>query len=184
MLIGALLIDLKVTLVGGKASVVHSVGGDFREAANRALRQGLMELKQRNDCQLLEPWYRFTLIVPDDQVGRALNDIQRASGDFASHVQLANGQTQITGHAPVSEFRDYATTLRGYSHGEGQLASVPDGNRPCHNADEVIATASYDPVADLANTPDSVFCAHGAGYSVHWDQVPNKMHCDYFTDQH
>lgn len=184
VLIGAPLTDLKITLVGGKASVVHSVGGDFREAANRALRQGLMELKQRNDCQLLEPWYRFTLIVPDDQVGRALNDIQRASGDFASPVQLVNGQTQITGHAPVSEFRDYATTLRGYSHGEGQLACVPDGNRPCHNADGIIAAATYDPVADLANTPDSVFCAHGAGYPVHWNQVPNKMHCDYFTDQH
>lgn len=183
VLTGAPVTDLKITLVGGKASVVHSVGGDFREAANRALRQGLMELKGRGDCQLLEPWYRFTLIVPADVVGRALNDIQRASGDFANPIQLDNGQTQITGHAPVSEFRDYAATVRGYSHGEGQLACVPDGNRPCHDADKVIAAANYDPVADLENTPDSVFCAHGAGYPVHWDQVPNKMHCDYFTDQ-
>lgn len=179
VLMGAPLTDVQITLVGGRASVVHSVGGDFREAANRALRQGLMELKQRDGCQLLEPWYRFTLIVPNDQVGRALNDIQVASGDFDSPIQLANQQTQITGHAPVSEFRDYATTLRGYSHGEGQLTCVPDGNRPCHNA-----AAAYDPVADLENTPDSVFCAHGAGYPVHWDQVPNKMHCEYFTDQH
>lgn len=184
VLMGAPLTDAQITLVGGRASVVHSVGGDFREAANRALRQGLMELKQRGGCQLLEPWYRFTLIVPDDQVGRALNDIQRSSGDFDSPVQLANHQTQITGHAPVSEFRDYATTLRGYSHGEGQLTCVPDGNHPCHNADEVIVAAAYDPVADLDNTPDSVFCAHGAGYPVHWDQVPHKMHCAYFTDQH
>lgn len=183
VLTGAPVTDLKITLVGGKASVVHSVGGDFREAANRALRQGLMELKGHGDCQLLEPWYRFTLIVPADVVGRALNDIQRASGDFANPVQLDNGQTQITGHAPVSEFRDYAATVRGYSHGEGQLSCVPDGNRPCHDADKVIAAADYDPVADLENTPDSVFCAHGAGYPVHWDQVPNKMHCDYFTDQ-
>lgn len=184
VLTGAPVTDMKITLVGGKASVVHSVGGDFREAANRALRQGLMELRQENACQLLEPWYRFTLIVPDAQVGRALNDIQRASGDFDSPVQLDNGQTKINGHAPVSEFRDYAATVRGYSHGEGQLACVPDGNRPCHNAAEVIKDAAYDPVADLGNTPDSVFCAHGAGYPVHWDQVPNKMHCDYFTDQH
>lgn len=184
VLIGAPVTDLKITLVGGKASVVHSVGGDFREAANRALRQGLMELKGRGDCQLLEPWYRFTLIVPADVVGRALNDIQRASGDFANPVQLDNGQTQITGHAPVSEFRDYAATVRSYSHGEGQLSCVPDGNRPCHDADKVIAAVDYDPVADLENTPDSVFCAHGAGYPVHWDQVPNKMHCDYFTDKH
>ncbi|KRN59280.1 elongation factor G [Limosilactobacillus secaliphilus] len=184
VLIGAPLTDAKITLVGGRASVVHSVGGDFREAANRALRQGLMELKQKAACQLLEPWYRFTLLVPNDQVGRALNDIQRASGDFDAPAPLANNQTQITGHAPVSEIRDYAATVRGYTHGEGQLACVPAGNRPCHNAEAVIADAGYDPVADLANTPDSVFCAHGAGYPVHWDQVPNKMHCDYYTDFH
>ncbi len=103
VLIGAPLTDAKITLVGGRASVVHSVGGDFREAANRALRQGLMELKQKAACQLLEPWYRFTLLVPNDQVGRALNDIQRASGDFDAPAPLANNQTQITGHAPVSE---------------------------------------------------------------------------------
>lgn len=179
VLIGAPLTDVKITLVGGKGSIVHSVGGDFRQATWRAVRQGLMELKQDGYCQLLEPWYRFRLTVPQDQVGHAISDIQRMAGTF----QLAdtNGQSQavITGTAPVAEMRDYAKDVRDYTHGQGQFECTLDSYQPCHNAEEIIADSSYDPVADLDNTPDSVFCAHGAGYPVKWDQVPQMAHFPY-----
>ena len=92
------------------------------------------------------------------------------------------GRTVLTGLAPVAQMRDYATVLRGYTHGQGQLECLVDGYRPCHNAENLIEQANYVPTADLKNTPDSVFCAHGAGYPVKWDQVPNTMHCDYYCD--
>ncbi|WP_155287631.1 GTP-binding protein [Lacticaseibacillus zhaodongensis] len=178
VLTGAPLTDVKVTLVTGRASNVHSVGGDFREATWRALRQGLMELATRNACQLLEPWYQFTLTVDQTQVGRALTDIQRMHGTFAEPV-AAGGQLQISGTAPVATMRDYAAEVAAYTHGQGQLDCVVASYQPAHDAAAVIAAKAYQPVADLDNTPDSVFCAHGAGYPVAWRDVPGMAHCEY-----
>lgn len=178
VLIGAPLTDVKITLIGGKGSIVHSVGGDFRQATWRAVRQGLMMLKQAGDCQLLEPWYQFRLTIPSDQVGRAINDIQQRAGSFKLGPDDEN-MTVITGQAPVATMRDYAKEVRAYSHGQGQIELTVDGYQPCHNANEVIAANNYDPVADLDNTPDSVFCAHGAGYPVHWDKLPAMAHFPY-----
>lgn len=178
VLTGSPIADMKITLIGGRASNVHTVGGDFREASYRAVRQGLMELKQRNACKLLEPWYSFRLEIPTDQVGRALNDIQRMNGKFDSPED--NGQyTVITGQAPVSEMQDYANEVRSYTHGEGYLECVVLGYRNCHNSEEIIAEKNYDPVSDLENTPNSVFCSHGAGHTVTWDKVPETAQFPY-----
>lgn len=180
VLIGAPLTDVKITLVGGRGSIVHSVGGDFREATWRAVRQGLMELRAQNKCQLLEPWYQFRLTVPQSEVGRAINDIQQMNGTFklGTDNEVA---TTITGTAPVATMRDYAQEVRNYTHGQGRLECVVTGYQPCHNAEEIINNRRYDPVADLENTPDSVFCAHGAGYPVRWDRLPEMAHFPYMT---
>lgn len=178
VLTGSPITDMKITLIGGKGSLVHSVGGDFREATYRAIRQGLMELKVRNELQLLEPWYDFHLEVEQDQVGRALNDIQRMHGKFDTPENNGN-RTIINGSAPVSEMRDYATEVRSYTHGQGIFECVVKGYLPCHNADEIIAAKDYDPMSDLENTPNSVFCSHGAGHTVTWDQVPQTAHYPY-----
>ncbi|MBB1128290.1 elongation factor G [Limosilactobacillus balticus] len=179
VLTGAPLTDVKITLVGGHGHIKHTVGGDFRQASWRAVRQGLMELKEQNECQLLEPWYAFHLKVPNDQVGRTINDIQQMHGTFA--LDEANNQdlTMITGTAPVVGMRDYAQSVRSYTHGQGQLELVVAGYYPCHNAEDVIRDVNYDPVADLENTPDSVFCAHGAGFPVPWNEVPTMAHYPY-----
>ena len=179
-LIGAPLTDVKITLVGGRGSIVHSVGGDFREATWRAVRQGLMELRAQDKCQLLEPWYQFRLTVSQSEVGRAINDIQQMNGTFklGTDTEVA---TTITGTAPVATMRDYAQEVRNYTHGQGQLECVVAGYQPCHNAEEIINNRQYDPVADLENTPDSVFCAHGAGYPVRWDRLPEMAHFPYMT---
>ncbi|WP_421016929.1 GTP-binding protein [Furfurilactobacillus cerevisiae] len=182
VLVGAPLTDMHITLITGKASIVHSVGGDFREATWRAVRQGLMMLLANGGDQLLEPWYQFRLTVDGDNVGRAMTDIQRMHGSF--ETPTTNGaNTILSGVAPVSEMQDYARTVQAYTHGLGQLECVVDGYRPCHNADEVIADADYHPVSDLENTPDSVFCAHGAGYPVAWNQVPDAAHVPYVMDR-
>ncbi|GEO58223.1 elongation factor G [Companilactobacillus bobalius] len=179
VLIGAPITDMKITLISGRASNVHSVGGDFREATWRAVRQGLMMLKQYDGCQLLEPWYQFRLEVEQDQVGRAMNDIQKMNGTFDT-PEVTNNQTNVlTGIAPVSQMQGYSKQVRAYTHGQGQLECIVLGYRPCHNADEIIKEAQYQPVSDLENTPDSVFCAHGAGYPVAWDQVPQTAHLPY-----
>lgn len=178
VLTGSPITNMKITLVGGRASIVHSVGGDFREATWRAVRQGLMMLKERNECQLLEPWYRFRLEVGQDQIGRAMSDIQRMSGQFVT-PDTGVDQTTLTGVAPVSEMQGYIQEVRAYTHGQGELECVIDGYRPCHNADDVIATKDYHPVSDLENTPGSVFCAHGAGYPVQWEDVPEAAHVEY-----
>lgn len=177
VLTGAPLTDTKITLINGRGSIVHSVGGDFREATSRAVRQGLMELKRSGKCELLEPWYRFRLTVSQEHVGRAINDIQQMAGTFTLNENGADPSTTvITGSAPVTAMRGYASTVRMYSHGQGQLELTVSGYQKCHNATEVIEKAQYKPTADLANTPDSVFCAHGAGYPVKWDQVPAMAH--------
>lgn len=181
VLVGAPLTDVKLTLVTGRASIVHSVGGDFREATWRAVRQGLMIAKTAQHCQLLEPWYRFRLEVGQNQLGRAMSDIQRLHGSFETpdSTPSATGLVTLTGVAPVSELQGYSQEVRAYTHGQGQLECLIDGYRPCHNAVDVITEQAYDPVADLPNTPDSVFCAHGAGYPVKWDQVPDAAHVPY-----
>lgn len=171
VLTGSPITDMKITLIGGRASNVHTVGGDFREATYRGVRQGLMELKQRNALKLLEPWYKFELELPLDQVGRALNDIQKMGGEFDPPNNL-NNSTIITGKAPVSEMMSYSEQVRNYSHGEGRLETTLIGYYPCHNSEEVIQNTNYDPVSDLKNTPNSVFCSHGAGHTVTWDKVP------------
>lgn len=179
VLIGAPITDMKITLIGGKASNVHSVGGDFKEATWRAVRQGLMELRDTGS-QLLEPWYQFRLEVPQDQVGRAMNDIQQMNGTF-ENPEMVDGSdlTIISGTAPVATMQGYSQTVNSYTHGLGNLECVVLGYQACHNAEEVIENRDYDPVSDLENTPDSVFCAHGAGYPVSWDEVPQMAHVPY-----
>ena len=178
VLIGTPITDVKITLLGGKGSIVHSVGGDFREATYRAVRQGLMELKERNQLILLEPWYDFRLEVSQEHVGRALNDIQRMSGEFNTPENKGD-RTIIEGSAPVSEMQDYAAQVRSYTYGDGIFECVVKGYLPCHNAAEIIAQYDYDPVSDLDNTPNSVFCSHGAGHTVTWDKVPETAHFPY-----
>ena len=178
VLIGTPITDVKITLLGGKGSIVHSVGGDFREATYRAVRQGLMELKERNQLILLEPWYDFRLEVSQEYVGRALNDIQRMNGEFNTPENKGD-RTIIEGSAPVSEMQDYAAQVRSYTHGDGIFECVVKGYLPCHNAAEIVAQYDYDPVSDLDNTPNSVFCSHGAGHTVTWDKVPETAHFPY-----
>lgn len=192
VLIGAPLTDVKLTLVAGRAHLKHTEGGDFRQATYRAVRQGLMELKQRGACRVLEPWYAFRIEVPDDCVGRVMSDVQRMGGEFEMDAGVAGGTgmagagaagigtAAVVGKAPVSQMRDYAMEINAFTHGTGRLACTFAGYRPCHDEDAVVAAAAgYDPVADLDNTPDSVFCAHGAGYPVPWRDVPAHMHVPY-----
>lgn len=178
VLTGSPITDMKITLLVGRAHLKHTEGGDFRQATYRAIRQGLMEAKERGDCRLLEPWYGFRLEVPQDMVGHAMADVQRMSGSF--DTPSGDGEYMVLeGEAPVAQMRDYAMDVNAYTHGRGHLSCVFAGYRPCHNADEVIEQSAYDPESDLENTPDSVFCAHGAGYSVKWYKVPEFMHLDY-----
>lgn len=185
VLIGAPITDMKITLISGRASNVHTVGGDFREATWRAVRQGLMMLKATNHCQLLEPWYRFRLTVDQNQVGRAINNIQRMHGEMdmstseTTNTTTSSAMTTLTGAAPVEQMQEYAQEVQAYTHGLGQLECFVDGYRPCYDAEAIIAATQYDPVTDLDNVPGSVFCAHGAGYPVQWDQVPAAAHIPY-----
>lgn len=182
VLTGAPLTDARITLLGGRAHLKHTEGGDFRQATYRAIRQALMTAREQGACQLLEPWYRFRLGVPADKVGRALADLQRMGADFDAPVAEGD-RAEIAGAAPASEIGSYALEVSAYSGGRGRLLLEYAGYRPCHNAEQVIAEAAYDPVADLANTPDSVFCSHGAGYNVAWDQVPAQAHVEIDFDR-
>lgn len=182
VLMGAPLTDVRITLLGGRAHLKHTEGGDFRQATYRAIRQALMTAREQGACQLLEPWYRFRLGVPADKVGRALADLQRMGADFDAPVAEGD-RAEIAGSAPASEIGSYALEVSAYSGGRGRLFLEYAGYRPCHNAEQVIADAAYDPVADLANTPDSVFCSHGAGYNVAWDQVPAQAHVEIDFDR-
>lgn len=173
VLIGSPITDMKITLLVGRAHLKHTEGGDFRQATYRAIRQGLMEAKERGDCRVLEPWYGFRLEVPQDMVGHAMADIQRMSGSF--DTPSGDGEYMVLeGEVPVAQMRDYAMDVNAYTHGRGHLSCVFAGYRPCHNADEVIEQSAYDPESDLENTPDSVFCAHGAGYPVNGTRFPNS----------
>lgn len=175
VLAGAPLTDVRITLLAGRAHPKHTEGGDFRQAAYRAVRQALMAARERGECQLLEPWYRFRLVVPVDRVGRALTDLTRMAAEFDAPEATGDVAT-ITGEVPASEVGEYALEVARYTAGRGRLSLELAGYRPCHNADEVIAATAYDPEADLPNTPDSVFCSHGAGHTVKWRDVPAHAH--------
>ena len=173
VLTGAPITDMKLTLLVGKAHLKHTEGGDFRQATYRAIRQGLMQA----ESVLLEPWYRFVLTVPTPQIGRAITDIRGMSGEFEGPDADGRNST-ITGLVPASEVGDYATQVAAYTQGLGQLQLTLHGYAPCHNTQAVVEELGYNPESDLENTPDSVFCSHGAGFTVKWNQVQEYMHLE------
>ena len=173
VLTGSPITDMKITLTAGRAHLKHTEGGDFRQATYRAVRQGLRQA----DSILLEPWYEFRLEVPAEQVGRAMADVQRMGGSF-DPPELLGDTSVLTGSVPVAEMRGYAMELAGYTRGKGKLACTLAGYRPCHDAPAVIEQVGYDPERDTENPADSVFCAHGAGYNVKWDEVPAHAHVE------
>ena len=172
VLTGAPLTDVRITLLAGRAHLKHTEGGDFRQATYRAVRQGLMKAQN----VLLEPYYRFRLEVPAALTGRAISDLRAMHGDFS--VENTPVSTILEGQAPVACLRDYSVDVAAYTGGRGSFSCIMAGYFPCHNAEQVIAAAGYAPEADLENTPDSVFCAHGAGVTVKWDKVDEYCHVD------
>lgn len=173
VLIGAPITDMKITLLTGRAHIKHTEGGDFRQATYRAVRQGLRKAKS----QLLEPYYEFRLEVPSEQVGRSMTDIQKMLGEF-DPPKTEGEMTVLTGFAPVVTMRDYQKEVISYTSGRGRLSCTLKGYYPCHNQEEVVEAVGYDPEADLENPTGSVFCAHGAGFVVNWDQVEEYMHVE------
>ena len=173
VLIGAPITDMKITLLTGRAHIKHTEGGDFRQATYRAVRQGLRKAKS----QLLEPYYEFRLEVPSEQVGRTMTDIQKMLGEF-DPPKTEGEMTVLTGSAPVVTMRDYQKEVISYTSGRGRLSCTLKGYYPCHNQEEVVEAVGYDPEADLENPTGSVFCAHGAGFVVNWDQVEDYMHVE------
>ena len=173
VLTGSALTDVKMTLVAGRAHLKHTEGGDFRQSTYRAIRQGLMQAEN----VLLEPYYEYRLEVPAEMVGRALTDIQRMSGEFNS-PETEGDMAVLEGTAPVSEMQDYQREVTSYTRGRGRLSCIFKGYGECHNAEEVIEAIGYDPERDLDNPTGSVFCSHGAGFNVPWDQVFEYMHIE------
>lgn len=171
VLTGSALTDIKVTLIAGRAHQKHTEGGDFRQATYRAVRQGLMQA----ESVLLEPYFEFHLEVPDSSVGRAMTDVERMSGTF-SLEQGTDGMSVLTGEVPVAEMRDYSRDVSAYTKGRGRLFCSLAGYRPCHNAKEIIENTGYDPERDTENPSGSVFCAHGSGFTVSWEQVKDYAH--------
>lgn len=171
VLTGSPITDMEIILKSGKAHPKHTEGGDFRQATYRAVRQGLRSAKSI----LLEPYYDFVLEIPNENVGRAMSDIQLMHGTF-NPPELDGEMSVLTGSAPVSAMCDYAGTVRQYTRGVGKLSCTLKGYEPCHNAEEVIAEFDYNPDSDTDNTCDSVFCSNGAGYNVKWDEVKSHMH--------
>ena len=180
VLMGAPLTDVKITIEGGRAHLKHTEGGDFRQATYRALRQAMRKADASGDAVLLEPWYDFTLELPRQQAGRAMADIRRMGGSFEIiERQGAGGETDsqiLQGRAPVQEMRGYAAEVASYTKGYGYLTCNFSGFSQCHNAAEAIAAAGYDPERDMDNPADSVFCSHGAGHMVPWDEADEMMH--------
>ena len=172
-LTGALLTDTKITLVAGKAHLKHTEGGDFREATYRAVRHGLM----KSGCTLLEPYYKFRLEIPTSCVGRAMSDLQARFAEFELDSSDTE-RTAICGRAPVATLFDYTREVIAYTRGEGRLFCTSDGYEPCHDQDEIVSQMGYDPEGDLDNPPHSVFCAHGAGFTVHWSEVDQYKHLE------
>ena len=175
VLAGYPLTDVRITLVSGKAHLKHTEGGDFRQAAWRAVRQGLMTAREQGAAVLLEPWYRFSLEVPADKVGRALADLQRMGARFGA-PQMRQAEAVLEGEVAASEVGDYALDVAAYTGGNGSFTCELLGYEPCHDAERVIEEAAYEPEADLPHTPDSVFCSHGAGYTVKWYEAASHMH--------
>lgn len=173
VLTGAALTDVKITLLAGRAHLKHTEGGDFRQSTYRAVRQGLMQA----ESILLEPYYDFRLEIPTENVGRALTDIQRMYGEFVP-PQPEGEMTVITGNVPVATMRDYQIEVAGYTRGRGHLTCSFRGYEPCHNAEEIIEAVGYDAENDVDNPPGSVFCSHGAGFYVPWNEVPEYMHIE------
>lgn len=173
VLTGAPITDMKITIVAGRAHLKHTEGGDFRQATYRAVRQGLKSA----ESLLLEPWYSFVLEVPSEQVGRAMSDIGQMNGSFEGpEAEDKQGMVRLTGTAPASEMRDYQREVWAYTKGCGRITLTLKGYEPCHNAEEVIEEIGYDSERDVDNPTGSVFCAHGAGFLVKWDEVPEYMH--------
>lgn len=171
VLTGSALTDIRVTLVAGRAHPKHTEGGDFRQATYRAIRQGLMQA----ESILLEPEYEFSLEIPDGVTGRAVSDLNRKNAEFVIE-QAGEGMTVITGTIPAACVNNYQKEVHAYSKGIGQFSYTFKGYVPCHNAEEVIERIAYDAKTDKENTADSVFCSHGAGFLVPWDEVPSYMH--------
>ena len=172
VLIGAPLTDVKITLIAGKAHLKHTEGGDFRQAACRAVRQGLRSAQS----VILEPWYRFELTIPKETAGHAMTDLQRMGAEFTEPDLTTDGIMIIAGEAPAAKLRGYQADVTAYTKGSGRLNCFPIGSRPCVNQEEVIEQIGYDCDSDLANSADSVFCSHGAGYAVKWYEAPGLMH--------
>ena len=173
VLTGSVITDMKLTLTAGRAHLKHTEGGDFRQATYRAVRQGLMQA----ESILLEPYYDFQLEIPSGMIGRALTDIQRMNGETGT-PQTEGEMTTIEGYAPVKGMRDYQMEVNSYTRGQGHLTCTFRGYEPCRNAEAVIEEIGYDPERDIENPTGSVFCSHGAGFNVPWNQVPEYMHLE------
>ncbi|MBQ3008713.1 MAG: NYN domain-containing protein, partial [Oscillospiraceae bacterium] len=178
VLTGSPITDMKITLVNGRAHLKHTEGGDFRQSTYRAVRQGLMQA----ESVLLEPWYDFEITVPTENTGRVMTDIQKMSGNFDAPVTDGDNSV-LTGSAPVSEINSYGSEIINFTRGKGRIVLKYKGYMPCHNADEIIVETGYNPESDLDNTPDSVFCTHGAGFVVKWNEVKSKMHLESFLKE-
>lgn len=172
VLAGVPITDMKITLTAGRAHLKHTEGGDFRQATYRAVRQGLKSA----ESVLLEPWYEFRLVVPSEQVGRSMADIQKMCGNFETPEMKEDGSAVLTGSAPVSEMKDYQKEVWSYTGGHGKLFLRLKGYEPCHNEEEVLQRIDYNCEGDLDNPTGSIFCAHGAGFFVPWDEVSDYMH--------
>ena len=182
VLTGSALTDVKITLLSGKAHLKHTEGGDFRQAVYRAVRQGL----RSGETLLLEPVYAFTLELPPGSLGRALGDLAAFGAQHEPPEYLVRGSAErvrIRGRAAVSAMSAYGAEVHAYTRGNGSLQLVPDGYQPCRNGAEVIAASGYDPDADPDNPCGSVFCSHGAGFFVPWDQVPDYMHLPFAWEE-
>ena len=174
VLTGSPITDIKITLAAGRAHDKHTEGGDFRQATYRAVRQGLMQA----ESVLLEPYYSFIIEVPAEQIGRAISDVRTMNGIFDSPEDAGDGFMRIEGSAPVSAMNGYMTELVSYTHGKGRFSCRPDGYRPCKDQQRIIEELAYDPESDVDNTADSVFCAHGAGINIKWNEVCQYMHLE------
>ncbi len=175
-LAGAPITDMRITIEAGRAHLKHTEGGDFRQATYRAIRQALRKAREAGAARLLEPWYDFLLEIPAAQAGRAMSDIQRMGGEFGDPQTTSPESVLLRGRAPVSEMRGYDAQVASYTKGYGHLTCSFGGYLPCHNEEEVIRQTGYDPDADIDNPADSVFCSHGAGRTIPWDEADEMMH--------
>lgn len=178
VLLGAAITDMKITVVGGRAHTKHTEGGDFRQATYRAIRNGLMQALAQNNMQLLEPYYRFRLELPTENIGRGMTDLEQRFAHFSMESGSRDGYSILTGSAPAEALQDYQKEVKAYTGGLGDLAVELLGYGPCHNMNTVLEASTYDPESDPRRSPDSVFCSHGAGVIIPWYEVPKHMHVD------